>query len=108
MTPPSQIRNPAASLILALLLPAAVLAQGQVRGTVSNGTTGHAVGGQEVRLLMPRGGMQQVATAATDSSGHFVFSADGIDPKSFYLVSADFQGASYNAPATFDSQRKST
>jgi len=103
MTPPSQFRNPAVSLACALLLPAALFGQAQVQGTVSNGTTGHSVASQEVRLLMPRGGMQQVATASADATGHFVFDAQGIDPRSFYLVSTDFAGATYNAPATFDS-----
>ena len=103
MTPPAQFRNLTVALAIAALSPVALLAQGQVQGTVSNGTTGRAVGSQELRLLMPRGGMQQVASATTDASGHFVFGAGGIDPKSFYLVSTDFAGATYNAPATFDS-----
>jgi hypothetical protein len=103
MTPPTRLRNLAISLAFVVLLPVALFGQAQVRGTVSNGTASRAVAGQEVRLLMPRGGMQQVATATTDASGHFVFSADGVDPKSFYLLSADFEGATYNAPVTFDS-----
>ena len=103
MTPPFHFRNLAVSLALAALLPAGLFGQAQVQGTVSNGTTGRAVSGQEVKLLMPRGGMQQVATATADATGHFVFTAEGIDPKSFYLVSTDFAGATYNAPATFDS-----
>ncbi len=89
--------------MFAALFPAALLAQGQVQGTISNGTTGRAVGRQELRLLMPRGGMQQVATATADATGHFVFNAEGIDPKGFYLVSTDFAGATYNAPVAFDS-----
>jgi hypothetical protein len=103
MRPASQFRNLVLSLPFAALFPVGLLAQGQVQGTVSNGTTGRAVGGQEVRLLMPRGGMPQVATATADATGHFVLNAEGIDPKSFYLVSTDFASATYNAPATFDS-----
>ncbi|HXJ97021.1 MAG TPA: hypothetical protein VMT20_29630 [Terriglobia bacterium] len=103
MKPSSQFASIACAIAFAALFPVALSAQAQVQGTVSNGTTGRAVGGQEVRLLMPRGGMQQVATATADATGHFAFSADGIDPKSFYLVSTDFAGATYNAPATFDS-----
>ena len=52
---------------------------------------------------MPRGGMQQVGTVKTGADGRFAFDSPVIDPKSFYLVSTDFQGAPYNAPATFDS-----
>jgi len=89
--------------LAAALSPAVLFSQGQVQGTVSNGTTARAVANQDVRLLMPRGGMQQVATAATDAAGHFALSAADIDPKSFYLVSTDFDGATYNAPAAFDS-----
>lgn len=93
----------ASAIAFAALFPATLFGQAQVQGSVSNGTTSRAVADQDVRLLMPRGGMQQVATATTDAAGHFAFSAAGIDPKSFYLVSTDFAGATYNAPAAFDS-----
>lgn len=93
----------ARTIAIAALFPATLFGQAQIQGAVSNGTTSRAVADQEVRLLMPRGGMQQVATATTDATGHFAFSAEGIDPKSFYLVSTDFAGATYNAPAAFDS-----
>lgn len=89
-------------LLPALLIPAAVLGQGKVEGTISNGTTSKVVARQEVRLLMPRNGMQPVATATSDASGHFAFNAADIDPKSFYLASTEFQGASYNAAVAFD------
>lgn len=52
---------------------------------------------------MPRGGMQQVAAATSNASGQFAFDAADLDPKSFYLVSTDYQSVSYNAPASFDS-----
>jgi hypothetical protein len=91
------------AIALAALFPLALFGQGQVQGALSNGTTSRPVANQEVRLLMPRGGMQQIATATTDATGHFTFNAEGIDPKSFYLISTDFGGASYNAPAAFDS-----
>src|SRR5580698_8365274 len=38
-------------------------AGGQISGQVVNGTTGSPVANQTIQLLMPRGGMQQVATA---------------------------------------------
>jgi hypothetical protein len=46
--------------------------------------------------------MQRVATAITDASGRFVFSSANVDPSSFYLVQAVYQGVDYNAPAQFD------
>jgi hypothetical protein len=103
MKPSSRFLALPFAVALATLVPVALFGQGQVQGAVSNGTTSRPVANQEVRLLMPRGGMQQVATATTDAAGHFAFSAEGIDPKSFYLVSTDFDSASYNAPAAFDS-----
>jgi hypothetical protein len=88
--------------LLTALLPVMALAQGKVEGTVSNGTVGKPVAHQEVRLLMPRNGMQPVATATSDASGHFAFTGADLDPKSFYLASTEFQGASYNAAVAFD------
>lgn len=91
------------SAAVLLLLPSLVCAQAKVEGRVVNGTTNRPVPGQEIRLLIPRGGMQQVGTTKTGADGHFVFDAAGIDSKSFYLVSTDFQGVPYNTPATFNS-----
>jgi len=79
-------------------------AQGRIQGAVSNGTNGQPVANQAVQLLLPRGGMQRVATATTDASGRFVFPSANIDPSSFYLVQAAYQGVDYNAPAQFDSE----
>ena len=90
-------------LLLGLLLPTGARAQGKVEGTILNGRTHRPVSNLEVRLLMPRGGMQKVATASTDPHGHFAFVQGQIDPGSFYLVSAEFQGVAYNASAQFDS-----
>lgn len=91
-----------------MLAPAGLFAQGKVSGVVSNGTVNRPVPDQEVRLLMPRGGMQPVGTATTDAEGRFSFSSADLDPKSFYLVSTDFRGAPYNAPATFDASGTAT
>src|SRR5579863_5624284 len=85
-----------------VFLPVAARAQGKVEGSISNGTTSKVVPHQEVRLLMPRNGMQPIATATSDASGHFAFTTADIDPKSFYLASTEFQGASYNAAVAFD------
>lgn len=94
--------------LAAIIVPISLFAQAKVSGVISNGTTNRPVANQEVRLLMPRGGMQQVATATTDGQGRFAFTSSDLDPKSFYLVSTDFEGAPYNAPATFDSTGTAT
>jgi hypothetical protein len=93
-----------ASVLLLVFLPSVLPAQGRIQGNVANGTTGMPVMNQVVQLLLPRGGMQRVATETTDASGRFVFPAANIDPSSFYLVQAAYQGVDYNAPAQFDSQ----
>jgi hypothetical protein len=89
------------AVLLAALLPALGFAQGRVQGTISNATNSKPVARQEIRLLMPRNGTQ-VATATSDASGHFAFTDADVDPKSFYLASAEFEGASYNAAVAFD------
>jgi hypothetical protein len=53
---------------------------------------------------MPRGGMQQVATAVTDSSGHFAMASSALASDSFYLLQATYQDVSYHAPVKFDDQ----
>ena len=92
-----------ASVLFLVSLPAALQAQGRIQGQVWNGTTGRQVSNQAVQLLLPRGGMQRVATATTDTSGRFVFPSANIDPSSFYLVQVAYQEVDYNAPAQFDS-----
>ena len=77
-------------------------AGGQISGQVLNGTTGSPVPNQTLQLLMPRGGMQQVATARTDSSGHFVVATSDLATGSFYLLQATYQDVNYNAPVKFD------
>jgi hypothetical protein len=89
------------AVLLAVLLPALGFAQGRVQGTISNATSSKPVAHQEIRLLMPRNGTQ-VATATSDASGHFAFTDADVDPKSFYLASTEFEGASYNAAVAFD------
>jgi len=81
------------------LLPAA----GRIEGRVINGTTNRPVAGQPVQLLLPRGGMQLAAGTSTDASGQFVLNASAIDPNSFYLLQAAYQGVNYHAPVRFDS-----
>ena len=74
----------------------------KISGRVMNGTTGAPVAHQSLQVLMPRGGMQQVATVQTDSSGNFEVTAASLTTDSFYLLQADYQGVNYNIPAKFD------
>jgi hypothetical protein len=96
------------SVLLLVSLPAALQAQGRIQGRIWNGTTDKEVSSQTVQLLLPRGGMQRVATVTTDVSGRFVFPSTNIDPSSFYLVQAAYQGVDYNAAAQFDPEGKAT
>jgi hypothetical protein len=91
----------ASAVVLAVFLPALGFAQGRIQGTVSNGSNSKPVARQEIRLLMPRNGTQ-VGTATSDASGHFAFPGTDIDPKSFYLATTEFEGASYNSAVAFD------
>jgi hypothetical protein len=91
-----------APVMVAALLPASVLlAQTQIQGSISNGTTDKPLARQQIRLVNPRAG-EQVATATSDGAGHFAFAAANIDTKSFYLITTDYQGVSYNVPAAFN------
>jgi hypothetical protein len=96
------------SVLLLVSSPAVLRAQGRIQGEVANGTTGRPVANQAVQLLLPRGGMQRVATATTDARGRFVFPSANIDPSSFYLVQAAYQGVDYNAPAQFGPEGTAT
>lgn len=87
---------------LQILAPIPLAAQSRIEGQVLNGTTGRPVSNQEVRLLLPRGGMQQVAAVSTDTDGRFQFAQRGIDPSSFYLLETRFQEVAYHAPPQFD------
>jgi hypothetical protein len=88
--------------VVSFAAPAVSLGQGRVEGAVTNGTLGRPVAELAVRLLTPRGGMQQIASTWTDQNGHFVFSQGQIDPKALYLVSTEFQGVPYNQIAQFN------
>ncbi|MGO8787016.1 MAG: hypothetical protein ACLQVL_06490 [Terriglobia bacterium] len=77
-------------------------AGGKISGQVVNGTTSSPVPNQKLQLLMPRGGMQQVATAATDARGHFAIDSTDLATDSFYLLQATYQDVNYHAPVKFD------
>ena len=97
-----------ASVLLLVSSPAVSSAQGRIQGVVSNGTDGQPAANQTVQLLLPRGGMQRVASVTTDASGRFVFPSANINPASFYLVQAPYRGVDYNAPAQFDPEGTAT
>jgi 5-hydroxyisourate hydrolase-like protein (transthyretin family) len=100
---PSKCLTVSAACILLLGSGTALLAAGgKISGQVLNGTTGSPVANQTLQLLMPRGGMQQVSTAVTDSSGHFVVAAGDLPTDSFYLLQATYQDVNYHAPVKFD------
>lgn len=95
--------------IFSVVACAALLrAQGHIGGQVVNGTAQRPVANQKVLLLSPRQGMEQIAEATTDAGGHFAFAQNGIDPASFYLLQANFQGVPYHAPVQFDSAGAAT
>ncbi len=75
----------------------------QIQGQILNATTRRPQPNQEVQLLMPRGGMQQVASVTTGPDGHFAFAQSDLDSSSFYLLQATYQGVDYHAPVRFDS-----
>ena len=100
---PSKFLTLTAACIWLLGSGAALLAAGgKISGQVTNGTTGAPVSNQTLQLLMPRGGMQQVATAVTDSNGQFVVAASDLATDSFYLLQAAYQGVNYHAAVKFD------
>src|SRR3989441_11100023 len=79
------------AVALGVVFPAVTRAQGRIEGQILNGATSQPVADQEVKLLSPRGGMQQVGTASTDARGRFAFTGSQIDPSSFYLLETTFQ-----------------
>jgi hypothetical protein len=46
--------------------------------------------------------MQQVGSAVTDASGHFLLSSNDLDSASFYLLQATYQDVNYHAPVKFE------
>ena len=74
-----------------LLIPATAQAA-SVSGTVTNKTTGKPSAGDKVELVDVQAGMASVATATTDSSGHYTLNEPGQGP---YLIRVTHQGAGY-------------
>src|SRR2546422_11564240 len=88
-------------LLFGLLMSAGLRAQGKIQGQVLNETLHRPGANLQVRLLSPKGGMQEVATAMTDRDGRFFFRPEKNDPSAFYLVPPPFQEANSHAPAPF-------
>ncbi len=92
----------AASLCVIGSVSTLFAAGARISGRVMDGTTGAPVADQSIQVLMPRGGMQQIATVKTDAAGNFEVTAASLTTDSFYLLQADYQGVNYNTPAKFD------
>lgn len=84
------------------LTAAPLAAQGRIEGKVTNGTTGRPVPNQVVQLLVPRNGMQEVATATTDAAGRYAFLPPANESAPFFLVQAVFQGVNYRVRISGD------
>ncbi|MBZ5514292.1 MAG: hypothetical protein LAN62_05510 [Acidobacteriia bacterium] len=78
----------------------ALRAQSRITGRVINGTTHQPVANQLVQLLVPRGGMQQVATATTDAGGHFSLDPQGSLGAPITMVQAVYQDVNYRTRVT--------
>ncbi|HEV2287531.1 MAG TPA: carboxypeptidase-like regulatory domain-containing protein [Candidatus Acidoferrales bacterium] len=86
------------SVVLFFAFCGAMLAvAGTVTGTVRNGTTNKPVAGAEVILLQLQGGMDPVATAKTDSSGHFSITNDALGGSPM-LLRVPYKGVLYHQP----------
>jgi hypothetical protein len=84
------------SLTLLLLLAAGTLAQAAtVTGTVTNQTTGKPSAGDDVVLVDVQAGMNEAATAKTDSKGQYSLQVPPGGNLGAYLVRVSHQGATY-------------
>ena len=85
---------------LVMFLPVATLAA-QITGTVTNRTTNQPSAGDQVSLLNPMQGMQQVAQATTDAKGRYSVVAP---PGGQYLLRVTHEGAPYYEQVTSGTQ----
>lgn len=87
-----------ACLCAAVFLPGAVYAAGRIEGVVVNGTHTRPAAGEEVDLLQPgNGGMKRVAVTRSAADGRFVIASNAIQPNTFYLLQATYEGVDYHA-----------
>lgn len=84
------------SFAVSLLLLAGALAQAaSVTGTVTNKTTGKPSAGDTVVLVDVQAGMNEAATATTDSKGQYSLTIPPGGNAGAYLIRVTHQGASY-------------
>jgi len=69
-----------------------------VTGTVTNKTNGKPAAGDDVVLLKLAQGMQELATAKTDSKGHYTLKIPADEVGSMHLVRVNHDGANYFSP----------
>ncbi|MGH9539027.1 MAG: carboxypeptidase regulatory-like domain-containing protein [Terriglobales bacterium] len=82
---------------ISLLLWLGTIASAQtLTGTLQNGTTGKAAGGDEVVLIKLGQGMEEAARTKADASGHFSFKLPDPGP---HLIRAIHQGVTYHRMA---------
>src|SRR5215469_2072495 len=86
----------ARSFAVSLLILTGALAQAaSVTGTVTNKTTGKPSAGDDVVLVDVQAGMNEAATAKTDSKGQYSLQVPSGGNAGAYLVRVTHQGASY-------------
>jgi len=85
-----------AGLCFAVLVPAAGLRAGTVRGTVKNGTTGQPEAGVDLTLVQPMGGMQELAHVKSGPQGEFTFDNPNLGTQPM-LVRASYHGINFNS-----------
>lgn len=83
--------------VVLVFCSAMVASAGAVTGTVRNGTTNKPVAGAEVILMQLQGGMEPVATAKTDSTGHFSITNDALGGSPM-LLRVPYKGVLYHQP----------
>jgi hypothetical protein len=88
------------AVLCAGLAAAPVLGQEKITGRVLNGTSHQPVANQLVQLLVPRGGMQQIATATSDDAGRFSLDAQGSAGAPIAMVQAVYKDVNYRVRAT--------
>ena len=84
------------SLLLVVLLVAAIASAATLTGTVKNLTTDKPAAGDEVALLGLSQGMSELAHTKTDANGSFTFNLD--DPNTPHLVRVTHDGVNYFPP----------
>ncbi|MGH9355451.1 MAG: carboxypeptidase-like regulatory domain-containing protein [Terriglobia bacterium] len=97
------------ALLVLALCPFPLFAASGIQGRVVNGTTNRGAAGQTVQLLNPgKDGMREVASTRTEANGHFAFAGSAIQPGTFYLLQAVYEGVSYHQPVRLNGNATTT